>query len=73
MTRTRSERRHHTWRMKQNRKNYHTAGAHTPAHIGKAARTPCLCSCWMCGNQRERFGQSIRERRNRALCSDVDV
>ena len=70
MTRTRAERRRHARRIKANRKKYYMVGDGSPAVVGIEARTPCLCSCWMCNNQRKRLGQSIKEQRDRALYAE---
>lgn len=61
MSRTRAERRHHERRLKAIRRNYNNAGNRSPGHIGMVYHTPCSCSCWMCGNQREHHGMSWQE------------
>lgn len=71
MARTKAERRHHARRVKANRKTYNNAGARSPAHIGKVAVTPCLCSCWMCGNRRSLEGLRAASKQARALCRDI--
>jgi hypothetical protein len=37
----------------------------TPKQIGILAHTPKMCSCWMCGNQRQHFGDTITDIRNK--------
>ena len=59
----RSERRHHARRLKAKRCRYNNSGDGSPAAVGMVARTPCLCSCWMCGHQREHHGPNMQERR----------
>ncbi|EOK4394870.1 hypothetical protein ACM5YS_004696 [Escherichia coli] len=49
---------------------YSNAGDGNAAAIGMVARTPCLCSCWMCGHQRQHYGQSMQERRARLRYTD---
>jgi len=65
-------RRHHTERLKKNRKNYGTVAIWcdgvTPEEreekLSFATRTPCPCSCYMCGNPRKHFKEiPIREKR----------
>lgn len=29
--------------------------------IGQLAHTPKACSCWMCGNQRKSYGETLQE------------
>jgi len=60
---TRSERRHHARRVKAKRRHYHNRGDGSAAAIGMVARTPCLCSCWMCGHRRKHEGLTMQERR----------
>jgi hypothetical protein len=40
------------------------SGSITPAHLGKRAVTPALCSCWRCGNRRRYFGKAAREKKD---------
>ena len=67
-------RRHHTERLKYNRKDYWAAGARAVGfafsekeRLNKLARTPKRCNCWMCKNPRkvrgnkERLAKEIRE------------
>ena len=49
MTRNRAERRHHMVRLKKIRCRYRTAGDGSKKASGICFRTPCICSCWMCG------------------------
>lgn len=70
MARNKAERRHHARRVKANRKKYWSWEPKTPKQLGILSRTPCLCSCWMCGNQRKRWGLSIGEQRDRAAFTD---
>ncbi|ATI65438.1 hypothetical protein EDWATA_02415 [Edwardsiella tarda ATCC 23685] len=66
MARTRAERRHHMRRMKQRRRHDNTVGDGCPKHLGRHYKTPCRCSCWMCGHQRYWYGPGMQERRARA-------
>lgn len=49
---------------------------HNPARdIGLYGTTPCLCSCWMCGNPRRwqgnsRHGKTMQERKAMEAMSD---
>ena len=70
MSRTRAQRRHHEQRLKAVRKHYHNANRLSPRHQGKAYHTPCLCSCWMCGHQREGHGPNMQEVRARLRYTD---
>ena len=64
---TRALRRHNQRRVKNNRKNYWGGSAKSSGKTeGKCSRTPCLCSCWMCGNQRKYYGASFSEKRQKA-------
>lgn len=71
----RALRRHHNARLKAVRsRHYHVIPFATSSlnkcstsdqrRLGKALHTPCLCSCWMCGNPRH-YGQgpTLAERR----------
>lgn len=55
----RAQRRYHTVRLKENRKNY-WAGKFKlfPTEIGKVVQYPAVCSCHMCGNPRKYSGNS---------------
>lgn len=67
---TRAQRRHHACRLKAKRARYYNAGTRSPAAIGIVSRTPCLCSCWMCGHQRRHEGMNMQERRARLCYTD---
>ncbi|WCZ57118.1 hypothetical protein K15_053 [Salmonella phage Kenya-K15] len=56
----RALRRHHRQRVKNNRKKYWTVFPHeeSPKRLGIITTTPCICSCWMCGNPRKYYGNS---------------
>ncbi|AAS77102.1 hypothetical protein T5.055 [Escherichia phage T5] len=55
----RALRRHHRQRVKNNRKKYWTVFPHEgPKRLGIITTTPCICSCWMCGNPRKHFKNS---------------
>jgi hypothetical protein len=63
----RALRRHHIARLKKNRRFYW--GRDLMREHAKLQRsvvnTPCLCSCWTCGNRRKHFGKkTIQELRN---------
>ena len=53
-------RRHHRQRVKNNRKKYWTVFPHeeSPKRLGIITTTPCICSCWMCGNPRKFYKNS---------------
>ena len=68
MTRTRADRRHTMQRARDRARRvlkrrdgafYTLQGSPkaepTPAEVGRAARTPVVCSCWMCGNPRRKI------------------
>lgn len=61
----RAIRRHHSNRLKQNRRYYHGQDkAEVPRNLGMVVTTAALCSCAMCGNPRKYFGdRSIQEQR----------
>lgn len=71
MARTAAERRHHARRVKRNRKTYHNAGCKSVHAIGKAARTPCLCSCWMCGNRSRLLALRAAAKRANTACKGI--
>lgn len=53
---TQSQRRHHRERLMRKRRHYwNTAVEHKT--LGKLAKTPTPCSCWMCGNPRRHSGK----------------
>lgn len=56
----RALRRHHRQRVKNNRKKYWTVFPHeeSPKRLGIITTTPCICSCWMCGNPRKFYKNS---------------
>jgi hypothetical protein len=64
--RSRAERRHHEFRIKQRVRGYYSGYAKdSPRHIGKIAHARRLCSCPLCGNPRRHMGaQTIQERRS---------
>ncbi|WP_446470643.1 hypothetical protein [Xenorhabdus stockiae] len=69
--RNRAVRRHHMYRLKAQRQQYHNAaGDSDKVSAGICYVTPCLCSCWMCGNSRDVFGMGIKETRDRAKYTD---
>ncbi|RYC43696.1 hypothetical protein CTN06_06450 [Pectobacterium zantedeschiae] len=68
--RNRSWRKHHESRLKKKRIHYHNAGDGSAVAIGYCYQTPCLCSCWMCGNQRKHHGMNMQERRARTRNTD---
>lgn len=57
MFRTKAYRRHHMKRLKQKRAKYWHGTLDNPRRRGKVYRTPCVCSCPMCGNPRRHFGK----------------
>lgn len=67
----RALRRHHMERLKRKRKKqlYYTRlfidcySDITERDVGMFVNTPCMCSCWICGNQRKRRGPTLQERR----------
>jgi len=56
-----AQRRHHTRRLKRNRKNYWHWDKKTPGELGVLVDTPHPCSCRGCGNQRKREGETRQE------------
>ncbi|WZX10896.1 hypothetical protein [Escherichia phage HK6] len=56
----RALRRHHRQRVKNNRKKYWAVFPHeeSPKRLGIITTTPCICSCWMCGNPRKYYKNS---------------
>ena len=57
-----SLRRHHLRRLKKKRSLYWgTQTVGDSRLIGKCSKTPCICSCWMCGNQRKYHGLLFQE------------
>ena len=60
----RAVRRHHSARLKCNRKTYWYGeySALTPRHLGKVLHTPQLCSLDLCcGNARAAYGRTLPE------------
>ena len=58
---SRALRRHHRARLKANRASYNSNLTCEGMDQGRAIRlvnTACHCSCWMCGNPRNYFGNS---------------
>lgn len=43
----------------------------TPKHLGIAVNTPKRCSCFMCRNERQSFGETLAERRNSIVYQDL--
>ena len=82
MRNTKASRRHHTARIKarrfkEERSRFTIDDINTEANlqrnVGLRAHTACLCSCWMCGNPRRRYGNaraSLTMQELRAL--DID-
>lgn len=59
----RAVRRHHAVRLKRARKRYWGGVAGGSAKSsGMCAATPCVCSCWMCGNPHRHHGPTVQER-----------
>ena len=55
-------RRHHANRLKKKRSRYWGNHAGSSAKtLGQCLATPCLCSCYLCGNKRRHFGLTIKE------------
>lgn len=74
MERNRAWRRWQRERMKLKRKDYYTIMVWRPhepideqeykKRLGSAVKTPCPCSCPLCGNPRRHFGEvTLQERR----------
>jgi hypothetical protein len=70
----RAIRRHHIKRLKNKRKNYGTVAIwgiwdtseELEQRLSFATRTPCPCSCYMCGNPRKHWKEEpIREKRHK--------
>ncbi len=73
MHKTRGMRRHHAARVKNNRRSYWNIGDGSVRSKGVIAQTPCLCSCYMCGNPR-RYGGYISKQEYKAhlfYCEDM--
>lgn len=58
----RALRRHHIVRLKKRRlrDNYWYKDL-TPGNLGICVNTPCVCSCWMCGNPRKHYNELTRQ------------
>ena len=67
----RAIRRHHTSRLKKARRNYWGRREMTPAELGTVARTPQVCSCRGCGNQRKYEGETLQEKRSRLAINEM--
>ena len=76
----RAIRRHHIKRLKNKRKNYGTVAIwydgisqkELEEKISFATRTPCPCSCHMCGNPRKHWKETpIRELRQHQKINDI--
>ena len=59
----RSERRHHTERLKKKRR-IHWGRELSDKELGEVVNTPTPCSCPLCGNPRRHFGaKTVQEKR----------
>lgn len=65
MTRNRAERRHHMARLKKSAAVIALQAMEAKAS-GICFRTPCICSCWMCGHRRYHNGPRVSEIRAKA-------
>ncbi|SFM71240.1 hypothetical protein SAMN04487963_3473 [Marinobacter zhejiangensis] len=62
----RALRRHHVKRIKKDRRNYWGGHARQSVKVlGKCSRTPCVCSCYLCGHKRKHFGAKFSEKRRK--------
>lgn len=62
----RAIRRHHKARLKKSRVTYWGGSPKGSAQfLGICLKTPCTCSCPMCGNQRYYWGASFQELRQK--------
>ena len=50
--------------MKKRRHHWGRDLMHEPEYLSMAIDTPCICSCWMCGNKRRAYGRTMQERRS---------
>ena len=68
----RAERRHHRERLANNRKHHWGRDiSDNPKLIGMAVTTPCICSCWMCGNPRRKLKRiTLKEKQMNAGVED---
>ena len=70
----RAQRRHHTQRLKQNRRKYWGSKSDDQRLLGLAFSTPKPCSCWMCGNPRKHWGESsLQERSAQGLFKRLEL
>lgn len=67
---SRSVRRHHRERLKNNRKNYHNGPEWYKDQVSIWVNTPTPCSCWGCGNPRKYFN-SLTIQEKRFYCEEV--
>lgn len=72
MARTKAMRRHHMWRMKNNRRKDALNGDGSPHHLGMHYQTPRACSCDKCGNRRTNRGPNMQERREIVRAKVID-
>lgn len=62
----RAIRRHHNVRLKKYRTIYWGGSTkQSMQFLGICLGTPCICSCYMCGNQRYHWGASFQEQRQK--------
>ena len=66
-----AERRHHRERLMA-RRRFHWGRdlSKEPKRLRQAVVTPCMCSCWVCGNQRAHDGPTLQERRAMLAAND---
>ena len=74
----RAIRRHHRERLKKNRKSYWGYGSRWIGtmdlqQLGMVVRTPALCSCLGCGNQRGYVGRPVKELRQYQFDPEIEV
>lgn len=64
----RALRRHHSLRIAEKRQGYWGGHAKQSKRLlGICTNTPCVCSCYSCGNQRKHWGKDHAEKRQRTL------
>jgi hypothetical protein len=69
--RSRAERRHHEFHVKQRVRSYYGGYAKDdPRHIGKIAHARRLCSCNLCGNPRRYFGEETMQERRSGIATE---
>lgn len=62
---------HHSKRIKNKIKSWHTSKYYDEINIKKRYHTKCVCSCFMCGNPRKYFGEeTIQEKRSKNKFDD---